>query len=88
MNSFQYEQYKPLNNRKEIQIELQAPIQQHIRLLGYHDLGVTELMVFKPRPQVAYVDNIKDSIRLVQEMVVYAHGIYIGVPESISMTLH
>ena len=48
-------------------------------MLGHQGLGVTELRVFKPRPQVAYVDNIKDAIHLVQEMVGYAHGIYIGV---------
>ena len=64
---------------KEIQIKLQAPILQHIRLLGHQGLGVTELRVFKPRPQVAYVDNINDAVRLVQEMVGYAHGVYIGV---------
>ena len=79
LNSFQYRQYKPLNNRREIQIELQAPIQQHIRLLGHHDLGVNELRVFKPRPLVAYVDNPQDVVRLVREMDGYAHGIYIGV---------
>lgn len=48
-------------------------------MLGHQGLGLTELRVFRSRPLVAYIDNIKDAVRLVQEMVRYAHGIYIGV---------
>ena len=63
----------------QTQSDFEESIIKHVELLGHQGLGVTELRVFKPRPQVAYVDNIKDAIHLVQEMVGYAHGIYIGV---------
>ncbi|MFH1613774.1 MAG: hypothetical protein ABIG61_01640 [Planctomycetota bacterium] len=60
-------------------VQLEASIKKHLQLLGHEGFGVTELRVFNPRPKVAYVDNIKNALRLVQEMVGYAHGIYIGV---------
>jgi len=59
--------------------DLEESIFLQIQLLGHKGFGVSELRVFKPRPMVAYVDNIKDAIRLVRDMVGYAHGIYIGV---------
>ena len=63
----------------QTQSDFEESIVKHIELLGHQGFGITELRVFKPRPQVAYVDNINDAIRLVQEMVGYAHGVYIGV---------
>ena len=63
----------------ETKIDFEDLIVKHVELLSHQGLGVTELRVFKPRPQVAYVDSIKDAVRLAQEMVGYAHGVYIGV---------
>jgi hypothetical protein len=53
-------------------------IQKHIVLLGHRGLGMTELRTFDPIPQVAYVDNEDDAIRLAFEMEGKASGIYVG----------
>jgi hypothetical protein len=51
----------------------------HLALLGHNGLGLTELRVFDPRPQVAYADNEDDSVRLCQEMEGKTSGVYAGV---------
>ena len=51
------------------QSDFEELIIKHIELLGHKGYGVTELRVFKPRPQVAYVDNIKDAIPFPRTML-------------------
>lgn len=53
-------------------------IQKHIVLLGHRGLGMTELRTFDPIPQVAYVDNEDDAVRLAFEMEGKTSGIYVG----------
>jgi hypothetical protein len=50
-----------------------------LALLGHDKLGVTELRVFDPRPQVAYADNQDDTVRLCRQMDGRTTGLYIGV---------
>ena len=50
-----------------------------LALLGHDSLGVTELRVFDPRPQVAYADSEDDVVRLCREMEGKASGLYVGV---------
>ena len=63
----------------QTQSDFKESILKHLELLGHEGFGVTELRVFKPKPLVAYVDSAYIAIRLAQEMVGYAHGVYIGV---------
>ena len=60
-------------------LNLSIAIKQHIQLLAHNGYGVTELRIFKPKPLVAYADNIEDVIRLVKQVQSYAPGIYTGV---------
>jgi hypothetical protein len=48
-------------------------------LLGHDELGVTELRVFDPWPQVAYADNEDDVVRLCRQMEGRTAGLYVGV---------
>jgi len=50
-----------------------------LALLGHTDLGVTELRVFDPLPQVAYADSADAVVELCLGMGDRASGIYIGV---------
>ena len=69
-----------LSKNKTLDVTINCDvIRNHMQLLGHKGYGVTELRVFKPRPMVAYTDNPEDTMHLVQEMVGYAHGFYIGV---------
>ena len=59
--------------------ESERAIWSHLALLGHDSLGVTELRVFEPRPQVAYADSVDDVVRLCRQMDDNATGIYVGV---------
>jgi len=54
-------------------------IQLHCWLLGHEGLGVTELRVFDPWPQVAYADSSDTVVGLCREMEGRTSGIYTGV---------
>jgi hypothetical protein len=51
----------------------------HLALLGHNGLGLTELRVFDPRPQVAYADNADAVVRLGTELNGNVSGVYVGV---------
>lgn len=51
----------------------------HMALLRHDGLGVTELRVFDPFPQVAYADGVDSVVRRCLEMDGRATGVYVGV---------
>lgn len=54
-------------------------MRMHFALLGHDTLGVTELRVFDPSPQVAYADSADVVVRLCREIDGRTSGIYVGV---------
>lgn len=60
-------------------IDIKQEIRAHMALLGHEGLGVTELRVFDPFPQVAYADRVDAVVRLCRQMDGRATGVYVGV---------
>ncbi len=58
---------------------IETMICTHLDILGHAGLGVTELRVFDPLPQVAYADNPRDTVELCLQVDGKTTGIYIGV---------
>jgi hypothetical protein len=54
-------------------------MRMHFALLGHDTLGVTELRVFDPSPQVAYADSADVVVRLCREADGRTSGVYVGV---------
>jgi len=65
------------DNTKDFNAE--AAVRKHLCLLGHDTLGVTELRVFDPLPQVAYADSEDAVVRLCREMDGRTSGVYAGV---------
>lgn len=57
----------------------EAMICMHLDILGHASHGVTELRLFDPFAQVAYVDSPQAVINLCRQMDDKAAGIYVGV---------
>jgi len=60
-------------------LNAEAAVRKHLALLGHDKLGVTELRVFDPLPQVAYADSADAVVRLCREMDGRTSGVYVGV---------
>ena len=54
-------------------------IRAHLNVLGHTGLGVTELRVFDPKPQVAYVDHPDHAVHLCRQLAGTTSGLYVGV---------
>ena len=66
-----------IDNMRDFNAE--AAARTHLSLLGHDKLGVTELRVFDPLPQVAYADSADAVVQLCREMDGRTSGVYVGV---------
>lgn len=58
---------------------IERDMRAHVALLGHDKLGVTELRIFDPVPQVAYADDADAVVRLCLEVNGKTSGIHVSV---------